>query len=151
MPGEAFPENDGMEALAARPDVAPDAYVVGAEDTGHTWVCRVSAPCQPGYAVAVPKGFGLVAAAPMPGGRIAWMLRDWNPLTGNHVILRVVDAAGGEIDHMTLARPLTVDNLEGLAALPQPDGRIRFYLISDDNFRADERTLLLAFDWTPKP
>ena len=43
----------------------------------------------------------------------------------------------------------TVDNLEGLAALPQRDGSIRFYLISDDNFSKLQRTLLLAFDWRP--
>ncbi|WP_257814791.1 hypothetical protein [Phenylobacterium sp. J367] len=42
-----------------------------------------------------------------------------------------------------------------MAAVPGPAGRIRFYLISDDNFGAfagaptDQRTLLMAFDWTP--
>ncbi|HEY3695403.1 esterase-like activity of phytase family protein [Phenylobacterium sp.] len=151
MPGEAFPDNDGMEALAMLPAAGPDAYVVGAEDTGHTWVCRISGGCRAGYTVEVPQGFGLVAAAPLDGGRIAWLLRDWNPLTGNHVILRILDAQGGEIDRMTLARPQTVDNFEGLAALLRPNGSIRFYMISDDNFTTTERTLLLAFDWTPKP
>jgi hypothetical protein len=48
---------------------------------------------------------------------------------------------------MDLARPATVDNFEGLAAVPRADGGFRFYLLSDDNASATQRTLLLAFDW----
>jgi len=39
--------------------------------------------------------------------------------------------------------------------VPGPGGRLRIYLVSDDNFGifqgkpTDQRTLLLAFDWTP--
>ena len=150
MPSEAFPANDGMEALAALPAVGPDAYVVGAEAAGHTWVCRVSAACEAGYAVEPPAGAGLVAAAPLPDGAIAWLLRSYDPLAGNRITLTVRDAKGAELDRMVLARPLTVDNFEGLAAVPGAEGRIRFYLISDDNFSPSQRTLLLAFDWTPK-
>jgi hypothetical protein len=40
----------------------------------------------------------------------------------------------------------TVDNFEGIAAKEMPDGRIRLYLISDDNFSANQRTLLMVFD-----
>ena len=54
---------------------------------------------------------------------------------------------GAEIGRLDLARPLTVDNFEGLAAVPAPDGGVRFYLISDDNFSPSQRTLQLAFDW----
>ena len=43
---------------------------------------------------------------------------------------------------------MTVDNMEGVAVLPLPDGSgWRLYLLSDDNFRDVEHTLLLAFDW----
>jgi hypothetical protein len=52
---------------------------------------------------------------------------------------------------MDLERPLTVDNFEGIASTNARDGRRRFYLVSDDNGRADQRTLLLAFDWRPQP
>jgi hypothetical protein len=40
----------------------------------------------------------------------------------------------------------TVDNFEGIAAKEMPDGRVRLYLISDDNFSANQRTLLMVFD-----
>lgn len=151
MPDVAMPENDGMEALAALPSVAPDAYVVGVEEQSHSWVCRLSTSCARGYDLPRPDGAGVVAVAPLGDGRIAWLFRDWDPLSGSHITLIVLDAAGKELDRLKLERPLTVDNFEGLAAVPGRGGRVRFYLISDDNFSPAQRTLLLAFDWTPKP
>jgi hypothetical protein len=41
---------------------------------------------------------------------------------------------------------LTIDNFEGIAAKEMPDGRVRLYLISDNNFSAGQRTLLMVFD-----
>ncbi|RYG16325.1 hypothetical protein EON82_25145 [bacterium] len=41
---------------------------------------------------------------------------------------------------------LTIDNYEGIAARRLPDGRIRLYVISDNNFSGSQRTLLMAFD-----
>jgi len=39
-----------------------------------------------------------------------------------------------------------IDNFEGVAARELPDGRVRLYVISDDNFSATQRTLLFVFD-----
>jgi hypothetical protein len=39
--------------------------------------------------------------------------------------------------------------MEGIAAVERAGGKIRFYLLADDNFSAQQRTLLMAFDWTP--
>ncbi|MEW5686677.1 MAG: esterase-like activity of phytase family protein [Pseudomonadota bacterium] len=148
--------NKGMEALAAAPDVAPDAYRVGLEDSGWTFLCRLSAACVRERDLDL-EGSELVAMEPLPGGRMAYLLRSYSPLTGNIVRLRIIDREGRKLDGMEIRRPLTVDNLEGLAASVGRNGRIRFYLISDDNFGTysglptDQRTLLLAFDWTPKP
>ncbi|MCA6312626.1 MAG: hypothetical protein IM632_04260, partial [Phenylobacterium sp.] len=63
------------------------------------------------------------------------------------LILR--NAAGAEMDRLELARPLTTDNFEGVEVLPGNEGGLRFLLASDDNFSTEQRTLLLAFDWTP--
>lgn len=41
---------------------------------------------------------------------------------------------------------LTIDNFEGVAAKEMQDGRVRLYLISDDNFSSSQRTLLMVFD-----
>lgn len=39
------------------------------------------------------------------------------------------------------------DNMEGLAAWPQPDGKIRLVLVSDDNFRLWQKTYVVAFEY----
>jgi hypothetical protein len=45
----------------------------------------------------------------------------------------------------TLKPPLTVDNFEGLACLAGEGGETLIYLLTDDNFSAHQRTLLLMF------
>lgn len=146
-PAVKFPFNLGMEALAPYPAAGPDAYVVGGEASGQTWICRLAGGCVADRLVPKPAEYGLVAVAPLADGRIAYLIRAWDPVRGSRVTLTLLDARGAEIARLDLARPLTVDNFEGLAAVPGPDGDIRFYLISDDNFSSSQRTLLLAFDW----
>ena len=153
QPDIKYTDNKGMEALMASPQVAPDAYRVGLEDSGHTYLCRLSTACVRDKDLDL-DGSSLVAMDNMPGGGLVYLLRSYSPLRGNVVQLRILDRDGRLVDRFEIARPLTVDNLEGVAAVPQPGGRVRFYLISDDNFGTyngaptDQRTLLLAFDWT---
>ena len=148
-PDASFPANGGMEALGPAPDLGPDVYLAGGEESGQTWTCRLSAGCTPGPVIAKPPEYGLVALTRLPEGRTAWLLRAWDPVRGNRVILTVQDAQGAEVGRLDLARPLTIDNFEAVAAVPAKDGVVRFYLLSDDNFQSSQRTLLLAFDWTP--
>ena len=51
----------------------------------------------------------------------------------------------------TLDGAITRDNFEGIALSKSPSGATRIYLLSDDNDAPQERTLLMAFDWTPPP
>ena len=146
-PDVVFPKNLGMEALAADPAAGPDAYIVGAEQSGRTWTCRLSGGCAPGVTVQLAEDQGLTAVAPLPGGRRAYLLRAFSPLKGVRVTLRIAEADGTVVDELRLLQPLTVDNFEGLAAVPRPDLGVRFYLVADDNFSRLQRTLLLAFDW----
>jgi hypothetical protein len=44
-PATVFPDNEGMEAIAAYPFAGPDAYLVGGEE-GEVWLCRLSTACQ---------------------------------------------------------------------------------------------------------
>jgi hypothetical protein len=149
-PPEAFPFNLGMEALSDDPEDGPDAYIVGGEASGQTWVCHLASGCKRSFLVEKPKEAGLSAVAVLPHGGRAYLLRSFSPLKGVRVTLRIVDAKGATLDELKLATPFVVDNFEGVAALPRPDGSVRFYLISDDNFSRMQRTLLVAFDWRPK-
>ncbi len=151
-PDVRYVDNKGMEAAMAAPEAGPDAYRVGLEATGELFLCRLSADCVPDGRVDL-EGSELVAMDALPDGGLAYLFRSFSPLTGNIVRLRLTDRDGQTIDTLEIRRPLTVDNLEGLAAVPLAGGGVRFYLVSDDNFgfyqgrRTGQRTLLLAFDW----
>ena len=145
--------NGGMEALDLYPAAGPDAYIVGVEADGRTYVCRVSAACVADQAVAQPENYELAGLAVLPGGRRAYLLRAFDAARGNRNLLRIVGADGAVLDELSLGRPLINENFEGVAAVPGRDGAVRFYLISDDNFGTymgtptGQKTLLLAFDW----
>lgn len=147
-PIDGLEPNGGLEALAPDPARGPLAYVTGGEETGQTWICKIGDACAASLLVPKPAEFGLVAIARLPDGNTAYLLRAWDAIRGSRVSLTILGPTGLEVDRMDLARPLTVDNFEGLAAVPTRDGQ-RFYLISDDNFQSVQRTLLLAFDWRP--
>lgn len=145
-----FPGNGGMEALSPDPEAGADAYRVGAEDSGDTWRCRLSSPeCTPDISVPKSDAFGLVALTCLPEHRIAYLLRAFDIFQGSRVSLQIYES-NKRIARLDLASPLTVDNYEGLAAVPRSDGSIRFYLLSDDNGNILQRTLLVAFDWRPE-
>lgn len=46
---------------------------------------------------------------------------------------------------------VTIDNFEGLAVSPLPDGGARLFVVSDDNFAARQRTLLMVYDLPGAP
>ena len=58
--------------------------------------------------------------------------------------------AGATLDGTEIATidlPLIVENFEGIAVRPLRNGGTHIYLISDDNFHALQRTLLLMFEY----
>jgi ketosteroid isomerase-like protein len=78
-----------------------------------------------------------------------YLFRAFDPRRGVRSSLHVY--RGSELaGRMDLAAPVTVDNFEGVAVVRRTDGRIRFYIMSDDNAVVLQRTMLLAFDWQPK-
>ena len=155
-PDGPFPPNGGMEALTLYPAAGPGFYLVGSEG-GTVWLCSLSATCEEtAFGALVPQDFGLTAlAAYGKGGDFAMLARAYDPRLGTtRVSVRLISTiAVGEgriLDEMMLAAPFTVDNFEGIAVVPQPSGRIRLYLVSDDNGSTAQSTYLLAFDWAPR-
>lgn len=147
-PRAIFKANAGMEALAADPDAGADAYVVGVEESGATWTCRVTSSCVEGPTVEKPVDFGLVSMTRLPDRMNAYLLRAYDGVRGVRVVLSI-NRASTVVSRLELAPPLTVDNFEGVTSLAGTNGQRRFYLMSDDNNDASQRTLLLAFDWKP--
>ncbi|MGA0600239.1 esterase-like activity of phytase family protein [Caulobacter sp. KR2-114] len=153
-PQTPMPDNEGMEGLALAPREGPDAYWVGIEG-GDIWLCHLAATCAKAPGQLPPRpGYRLPALFEMPTGDLVVEHHHWDPVTGTHLTVNVIDNPATNPRprvkaQLALATPLTVDNIEGVAVVPRPGGAWRFYLISDDNFSPDQRTLLMAFDWTP--
>ncbi len=159
--------NSGLEALAWR----DGRLYQGAED-GRVWRCdpvaagSPSAPkaCASVMATSPFKGFSLTGLDACGDGFVA-VYRAVDVLHGWRAVVAYLQPAsadgGGPWRARKLAeldRPLTRDNMEGIAATPLPDGSgWRLTLVSDDNFQRFQRTLLIAFDWrgpdapSPKP
>ncbi|TNE63484.1 MAG: hypothetical protein EP335_09425 [Alphaproteobacteria bacterium] len=99
-----------------------------------------------------PKDYSATDAATMKNGDMLLLMRDYSPLRGvSAKILRIKGAdikAGATItgeELATLKPPLTVDNMEGLAVVERDGQPPLLFLISDDNFRMTQRSLLLVF------
>jgi len=156
-PATAFPDNEGMEALTAYPIAGPDAYLVGGEE-GEVWLCRLSTPCA-SLAPQSPPDFtwGLTGFAAFEGQSVASLFRAYDPIRGWRGQVRfVIDPRAPAAKQylaatLTLDGAITRDNFEGIALSKSPSGATRIYLLSDDNDAPQERTLLMAFDWTPPP
>lgn len=117
-----------------------------------------------------PENFKLTGLDCMADGRIFALYRAFDPIRSWRAMVASLtweaSPKGPVLRRHELARlegSLTRDNMEGIAAIPGRDGpngerSVRLYLISDDNFNelearlvGGQRTLLLAFDWTPPP
>jgi hypothetical protein len=144
--------NNGMEGLAAAPSISADGYWVGIE-SGSIWFCRLQIDCKdiadlPGP----PAGFRLSSLTTGPGGELVVLHHSYSPATGSRIQVTIVADPKGSptmIGRFAMSPSSTVDNFEGIAVEQRPNGDWRLYLLSDDNFSANQRTLLIAFDWTP--
>ena len=149
---EQFASNKGLEALATLPDGRLIALAEGTDADGVPVLI-----VEPGGPVTEsrlpPHGRHSVTGADVgPDGRLYLVLRHFSMLTG--VSIRVVryDLGAEGLPDPASAETLAafeqqhgIDNMEGISVAPGPDGRLRLWLISDDNFNALQRTLLLRF------
>ena len=141
--------NGGLEALAVDPAgrlfVIPErsgtiresfpVYVLENE----TW----SVP----YSIPRTAGFLPTAADFGPDGRLYLLEREFNGFGFRSQIRRFdIGASGPENETLLLqTRAGTHDNLEGLSAWQDGDGRIRLTMISDDNFQFFQRTEFVEY------
>jgi hypothetical protein len=156
---EAAPRNLGVEAVALLADGRLVALAEGLADDRGTWAWIGSGPddaivWQSLRYVPAP-GHAVSDAAGLPGGGLLVLERAFGLLGGRARLVHVPAHAmepGAVVEGVEIARlapPLTVDNFEALAVVPEDDGAVKLLIASDDNFRPFQRTLLLAFRWRP--
>jgi hypothetical protein len=153
--------NRGLEALTALADgrlfaLAEDRPAGPGLGTG--WVS--SGPPRHVWSAVSWKREGLfvpTGAATLPDGDVVVLERRFTWIGGlASRIVRVPAArivAGAALEGEELARlegTLTRENFEGIDAVSGPGGETRIYLVSDDNFHALQRTLLLCFALLPQ-
>ncbi len=144
--------NSGIEALATLTggDLLAIAEGRKEESTSPAFLWRGGAWSELVY----PRlpGFRPTGATTLPGGDLLVIERSFNIFDGVAIRLQRFAAAGirpgATLNGTTLAilrRPLTLDNMEGVAARRGANGETLITLISDDNFNRLQRTLLLVF------
>lgn len=145
-----LPENGGLEALTFDDGNLLTGLEAGGQDG--TPLFRPSifgGQFFPAGDLQTPNGMKLTGLDSSETSTFA-LFRRYLPLFGNTIEVRRYSTLADEGETLLrLERPLTVDNFEGIAATQLEDGTMRIYMISDDNFSARQRTLLIAFDVAP--
>ena len=139
-------QNSGAEALA----MVDDSLLVGLETLvgGQGPLGRVT---EDGGVSFSAKDWINAEGTPLVGadeaeGRLYTLHRAYNPLTRqNTIAIRVRE--GGESRTLAFMRaPLTLDNFEAVAVWPLETGEHRIFILSDNNFSDNQRTLLYVFE-----
>ena len=155
-----WPRNSGAEALVRLNDGRFLAFAEGGPVDGIYPAIQFSGdPVEAGttqfpFRYRPAQGYRITDASQLPDGRLLVLERRIGFPEGFTAKLLMLDPAkiardatvSGEVI-ATLAPPLLVDNMEGLA-VTQEKGRSIIWLISDNNFNAIQRTLLMKFALT---
>ena len=143
-PDFPFAENDGMEGLAA----SDDGWRVAGE-SGGIWDCsaaRCTVVTAPPETLLSDADYRITGMDRDPAGGWFVVQRSYRaPVDVRARVRRMAqDGTLGPV-LVELKLPGTTDNFEGIAAERRGD-RTRLYILSDDNFNAVQRTMMLAFD-----
>ncbi len=153
---EQFRSNKGLEALATLPDGRMIVFAEGADDGGVP-VFLVD-PAGGVTEARLPRaGSHSVTGADIgPDGRLYLVLREYSLLFGVSIRVMRYRLGPGGLPLADSAETLAafeaasgIDNMEGISLERGADGEIRLWLISDNNFRASQRTLLVRFEVLP--
>lgn len=161
-----WPGNQGAEAMVRLPDgrfiVLGEAFAHRPAWQGHPALLFPADPltgARPAaFTFAGYPGHRPTDMAALPDGRVLIVMRQlrWPFPARFGARLLLADPQtirpGGEwpaVDLGEVAAPLPAENFEGLALVPQPDGTVTGWLISDDNAAALQRTLLLRLRIDP--
>jgi hypothetical protein len=155
---KTFPNNQGLEALVGVP---ADQELAGAliaiserslDSEGNIVAVMIDGPRPGPFSIKRSENYDVSDAALMPTGDLLLLERHFSLLRGISVRIRRIsqrDIRPG----VTINGPVLIeadlgyqlDNMEGIAAHRSPSGETIITLVSDDNFSALQRTLMLQF------
>jgi hypothetical protein len=159
-------ENGGMEAMTRLTDgslLVVSEDILDANGNLRAWLSNPRAKRWRRLSVATEPGFRATSATTLATGDVLLLQRYYTPEDGARVrLLRLASvdlrrAAGALAQDGTpiavvgheLARfqaPLSVDNFEALDVGIGPDGAVYAYILADDNYRQEQRTLLIQLE-----
>lgn len=158
-----WPLNGGPETLVMLPGGVPLVIAEEAADGGDRPGIAIGALKRPdgtranlAFRYRPPANFSPTDAALLDDERLIILNRAFSPLTGVAMALVEVPLAeikeGATVSGREIVRlrpPASIDNMEGID-IRRENGRTFVYLVSDDNFNAAQRTLLLKFELLPE-
>jgi len=155
-----LPYNKGLEGIAVIPQGAPNAGAIVAFGESES---ESTPGVIPGWLITNGKardlgltrtsGFDLTDIVALPGGDLIVLERHFSMFLG--VAMRVRRISAAELDGpqpmsgttlLTAGMAHAVDNMEGVAVHRDDAGRTILTIVSDDNFSALQRTLILQFE-----
>jgi hypothetical protein len=154
------PSNGGLEGIAVFPDgrlLALTEEFQNRDGTFKGWLIEGERFLALSYLPS--EGFRVTDCAALSNGDVIVLERRYVPLGILSARLKLVRATtiqpGSKLvgeELIKLEYPLEVDNFEGVAVQEDPRSGTIIYIVSDDNYHALQRTLLLQFrlNETPK-
>ena len=141
-----LPGNDGLEALAALPGGQLIAIAEARGEGGFpVWTGPQGGPFARAHLPALSR-HAVTGADATPGGWLFVVFRHWSPVSGISIRVRAYPPGPdfGDARHVAAFGPRSgIDNMEGIAVAPGREGRLDLWLLSDDNFNAVQRSLLV--------
>ncbi|MCE7999307.1 MAG: hypothetical protein HEP70_10645 [Rhodobiaceae bacterium] len=145
--------NGGLEAVTYLPDGSLLAISEKTfDEDGHIIGARLTAQGATPVRLKQHLPYALTDMDVLPNGDLITLERHYSPLAGVSMMMRRIPAGALESDEPLDGEVLveanhtrSIDNMEGLSVRQDEDGQTLLYVISDDNFNAVQRTLLLVF------
>jgi len=154
----SLPANKGIEALVFVPKGLPLAGTLiaiserGLDKAGNISAFLIGGASPGHFAVRRSSNYDITDAALLPGGDVVLLERRFSWSSGLAVRMRRIALGeikpGAVVDGPVLFDVdlgYEIDNMEGLSVHRSAGGEVVLTLISDDNFSALQRTLLLQF------
>jgi hypothetical protein len=147
-------KNGGVEAMTLMPNGEVLAFMEHGRDRKGRYKAFLATETSSKKLYFKPaQNFHATDATTLKNGDVLVMTRFFSVfdgVAGKLVRIKAADLKEGATlvgeELATFRPPLTVDNMEGLDVVEMPDGRTLVFMLSDDNFNAVQRTILMAFE-----